>query len=261
VDEILNYWSERARDAHGAPTATTNDIGMRELEGLTLAREIATRNLPAGGHVLDIGCGDGKTTLHLAREFPDLQVFGIDFSPEMITAAETTLREGGFGDRVRFEVGDVRKLADAIGGERFDVITTNRCLINLTSGEEQYDALAQIAGHLAPGGAYLGTENFLGGQAAMNALRRAQGLPEIAVRWHNLFFDEAEFLRRAAPLFSAVELENFSSIYYLVTRVVYSALCQQSGIAPDYGHPIHKIAVSLPTAGDFSPIKLIRAFA
>jgi hypothetical protein len=83
-------------------------------------------------------------------------------------------------------------------------------------------------------------------------------LEEILVRWHNLCFDEAEFIEKAGKIFRDVELINFSSTYYLVTRVVYSALCKNE---PGYEHPIYEIAASLPTAGDFTPIKLVRARA
>jgi hypothetical protein len=129
----------------------------------------------------------------------------------------------------------------------------------LETGEEQFRALREITRHLTEGGFYIGTENFIGGQENLNAMRRAVKLEGIPVRWHNLYFDEAEFISRTAEMFSEVNIVNFSSTYYLITRVVYSALCKMQDVAPDYDHPIHTIAADMPAIGDFSPIKLIKA--
>ncbi len=54
-----------------------------------------------------------------------------------------------------------------------------------------------------------------------------------------------------------VEVDDFTSTYYLVTRVAYSAMCQREGVAPDYEHPLHEIATMLPAVGRFSPIRLV----
>ena len=254
-DRIKAYWDERA--ATTAEAATTNDIGLRRLESATLIAELQRIGVGDGARILDVGCGDGATTLSLAERYPGAAVTGVDFSAQMIALANAKPAR----PNVRFGEADVRQLGQALAGARFDLVVTNRCLINLTSADEQYAALGEIAASLAPGGWYIGTENFMGGQNAMNALRAQAGLGEIPVRWHNLFFDEAAFADRAGRLFSQLEVVNFSSTYYLVTRVVYSALCKREGVEPDYGHPIHDIAAALPATGDFSPIKLIRARA
>jgi SAM-dependent methyltransferase len=210
--------------------------------------------------VLDIGCGDGRTTLELARHFPGTGFHGIDFSSSMIDAARANLvAQPDLEDRVQFSIGDARNLSGAVGQQRFNVVTTNRCLINIPEEREQYLALQQIAEHLADGGLFVGTENFVGGQQALNELRAAVGLPEIPIRWHNLYFDETRFLQKCGALFASSSLEEFSSSYYYVTRVVYSALCRVEGMEPNYTHPIHQVALQLPPHGDFSPIKLIVA--
>jgi hypothetical protein len=83
------------------------------------------------------------------------------------------------------------------------------------------------------------------------------GLPEIPVRWHNLFFNEDEFRSRVAGWFSEILFEDFSSAYYYATRVIYSAMCKARNEEPDYRHDIHKLAVDLPPLGkNFSPIRM-----
>ena len=256
TETIHGYWEDRAATQIGA--ATTNDVYLRKLEQETFIE--ALRRLPLSGEVtlLDVGCGDGATTLEIAAAFPDWTVKGVDFSANMIELANDRLENGDFGN-VSFDVGDATKLADATGGQLFDVITTDRCLINIDDPEGQYAALQGIARQLKPGGHFIGIENFMDGQRAMNAARRDMGLKEIPVRWHNLFFEPDEFRLRADEWFDSVEFDDFASAYYFATRVVYSEMCQMRGEEPDYEHEIHQLATKLPQTGTFSPIRMIVA--
>jgi ubiquinone/menaquinone biosynthesis C-methylase UbiE len=257
--EIKQYWSERATATPaGSVQATTYDVFLREHEIATLKEKIAGLSLPAGSTVVDVGCGDGHSTISLAAEFPALRFIGVDWSDEMLgLAAEKTAAQPEPVDNVSFRVGDMRHLSAALGTDKFAVFVTMRSLINLTSPEEQYDTIAQIAQHLIPGGYYFCIENFMQGQESFNRLRVAMGLPEIPVRWHNIFFDEARYVEELSPYFDSLTFDNFLSSYYLATRVIYSAGCHLVGEEPDYFHPIHRVAVRLPPIGDFCPIKLV----
>jgi hypothetical protein len=90
----------------------------------------------------------------------------------------------------------------------------------------------------------------------MNRARQAVGLPEIPVRWHNLYFEERAFRGMAEPFFDDITFRDFSSSYYFATRVIYSALCTMRGEKIDYNHEIHQLAPRLPWTGQFSPIRL-----
>jgi len=258
-DKIKRYWNERARKTDPASAqATTYDVFLRELEITKLKDKISAASLPHGSTVVDLGCGDGHSTVSLAAAFPTVRFIGMDWSEEMLALAEKRLlAQSGLLDRVSFRLGDMRRLSTSVQADRFEVFLTMRSLINLTSSAEQYNTLAQIAEHLKAGGYYFGIENFVQGQNNFNRLRVAMGLPEIPVRWHNHFFDEEEFLIEAAKFFDSVVIDNFSSSYYLATRVIYSAGCHLMGVEPDYFHPIHQTAGRLPVIGDFSPIKLV----
>lgn len=48
---------------------------------------IARLNLRGNEHLLDVGCGDGKLTVELARRVPRGRVMGMDRSPDMIAYA------------------------------------------------------------------------------------------------------------------------------------------------------------------------------
>ena len=257
-EEIKEYWEERARAHANSPRATTDDIYLRRLELASIIETINELGLPAGGTVLDIGCGDGYTTVGLARALPGLCFLGVDYSPTMIENARRRLSASpDLQARVTFKIGDVGNLKEVCGDEQYDVVTTDRCLINLTSLESQAQAIAQIAKRTKPGGHYVAVENFIVGQSNLNAIRRAVGLPEIPIRWHNLYFRDADFVASAKPFFHDPTFKDFSSSYYFATRVIYSAICQMRGDEPDYEHEIHQLAIKLPWMGQCSPIRMV----
>lgn len=69
--------------------------------------------------VVDLGCGPGLLTLHLAQRWPDAAVVGVDSSPEMISRAVA------LGSRVTFRTGDVREWQPS---PRTDVVVSNATL-------------------------------------------------------------------------------------------------------------------------------------
>jgi ubiquinone/menaquinone biosynthesis C-methylase UbiE len=256
-ERIRQYWEDRAAKSAGSAAATTDDIHMRELEVATLIETIKEIPLPASAKILDVGCGDGHSTVQVSQEFPNLAFLGIDYSPEMIRTAcrELDLLPDLKG-RLKFTVGDVESLDQVCGDTLFDVVVSDRCLINLESAEHQIHALAEIAKHTQRGGTFIAIENFVEGQRNMNEARKSVGLPPIPVRWHNRFFSEEDFVRSVSPYFGRPSFRDFSSSYYFATRVIYSAMCTMRGEVPDYDHEIHRLAVHLPWIGMFSPIRL-----
>lgn len=265
-DKIKHYWDDRAKENPETVTATTNDVYLRELEFRTFVNAITALRAseeiggdPAGAGemlALDIGCGDGHTTINMARHFPNTSFAGVDYSESMVANANRSL-EREPATNVTFSVADATRIAEAFPASSFDVILTDRCLINLDSAEKQYDSIRQISELLRPGGHYIGIENFVEGQERLTAARASMSLPEIPVRWHNLFFKEEEFESQVQKWFSQITFEDFSSSYYFATRVLYSAMCHERGEEPDYQHAIHRLAIDLPpTSKNFSPIRL-----
>jgi ubiquinone/menaquinone biosynthesis C-methylase UbiE len=250
--DVKEYWNERA--AADKANATTNDVFLRELERATLIAQLRRLGCHSGSRALDAGCGDGGTIFALDEAF-GCALSGADYSISMIDLARQALA-GRAGRRIDFTVADVREIGAAFAAQSFDFVSTDRCLINLQTSEDQFAAMGALAGLLRPGGAYLAIENFVEGNDRLNELRGLYGLPPIEIRWHNRFFREADFIAGAKAHFRTIEKFDFSSAYYFATRVVYSALCAAEGTAPDYRHPIHERSANLPPFGDFSPIKL-----
>lgn len=100
--------------------------------------------LPAGGSVLDVGCGAGDP---IARYFieKNYELVGADFSVAMLALARER-----FPEQVWHEA-DMRSL-DL--GRRYDGIVAWDSFFHLTP-DDQRTSLARMAAHLRPGGAIL----------------------------------------------------------------------------------------------------------
>lgn len=248
-ERIREYWEERASSDTSAQS-TTQDFYLREIEFRTLSEWIA-RLIPA--KVLDVGCGDGRTTLRLAMEFPTLDFQGLDYSAAMVKNACGNIAEAG-AKNIRIQTGDITRPLET---GPVDVAYTTRCLINLPSWDLQMLALENIHRCLIPGGYYVMVENFLEGQENFNRVRATFGLPEIPVRSHNLFFERSKLSAYVSTMFDVEGEANISSTYYLVSRVIYSKICKEKSLTPDYFDDHHKYASGLPFAGDFGPVRMI----
>jgi SAM-dependent methyltransferase len=253
IADIRQFWNEQA-EAHGRdPQATTPDRWVREVEIASLSEQLA--GLPDGTAVLDVGCGNGYSVIRLAELHPGLSFAGGDYAPAMVEQARQSLADHPeLEGRVRFEEMDVLELPL---DSAFDVVITDRCLINLPSFAEQQRAIARIAAVVRPGGRYLAVENFHGGQDGLNRERERLGLSPIPIRWHNCFLDETAFAEACSEFFAVDPPLPIASTYYLITRCVYSKLCQMAGEEPGYDHPIYEVATQLPPLGDFGPVKLV----
>jgi trans-aconitate methyltransferase len=75
-------------------------------------------------HILDIGCGDGKITAHLAAVVPQGRVMGIDLSSEMIRFAQAKFSSKDY-PTLSFQVGDARRLPFC---EEFELVVSFACL-------------------------------------------------------------------------------------------------------------------------------------
>ena len=254
-EKIKAYWEERAEKNKGSLTATTDDIYMRELEINTIVDQLKKLRPKKGARIIDIGCGDGNTLIKISGLFPEFDYTGVDYAEGMIENARTRLQASGMRN-LKFVAGDVLELGTQFAGEKFNLVMTDRCLINLESFKLQAKALAEIAGIIDKNGHFLAIENFAEGQDNLTAARLKMGLEPIPVRWHNKFFKEEQFKTACKKHFKAIEILDFSSSYYFATRVLYSAMCKAEGVTPDYAHIIHKLSIDLPWVGCYSPIRM-----
>lgn len=244
--EIWEYWDRRAVTQPAA--ATTNDVWLRTLEVSAMHRAIEISQVQPKT-ILDIGCGDGKTTIALARLMPGVRFTGWDYSPNMIELA----RENAVIGDVKNVGFEVRDFTDA-RFVKYGIVLACRVFINIPNIEDQ-NAAFKIAMDL--GSSLIAIENFKKQQENFETCRKDNGLPVIPVNDNNLYLDEEDLISS----FSHSTVSNFANAYYYATRIVYALSCKRDGAKPDYNHSIHQSAVELSEicTPDIAPMRIICA--
>lgn len=104
-----------------------------------------------GIDVLDLGCGEGRSTLMLAERFPRSRFTGVDLSGTAIRrAARDAVRLRS--KNAKFEIGDAAAMADT---HRFDLVLTFDAIHDQADPAK---VLANIAHALRPDGTYIMVE-------------------------------------------------------------------------------------------------------
>jgi|SRR3989344_3769742 len=250
---VKDFWNKQAKTLKESELATAPDSHYRTLEIKSILKY-----LKKNASVLDVGCGNGFSTLHFARSLPSSTFVGIDYSEEMIRHANSALQKEKLKKgQVTFTVANLLSLSKTpeLEGRKFDCIISERCLINLASWEEQKRALMEMKKMLKKGGRIILTENTQEGLARLNELRKKFDLEQISVRWHNYYMPEKKLLAFVKKEFKFEGMENIGNLYYIISRIVYASLAKREGKEPAYMHPINEIASKLPSLGtyQFSP--------
>jgi len=195
--------------------------------------------------VLELGSGTGYLASRLVDALQAigcaLEYDGVDFS-EVATARATdrglpgcTFHRSDFLDFV------------ASAGATYDYVVTQRSIMAVMEQGPQRLLLEGVRARLAPDGIGLLSEGSNAGFDRLKKLRAQVGLEGFEKVWHSRYLDE-EVIR---DVFPSAECVDFSSVYWLVTRVVYPLFEE-----PKHNQPIHSFAASLPQTGDFGLVKL-----
>jgi SAM-dependent methyltransferase len=113
-----------------------------------------------GARVLELGSGPGFLADHLLRALPNLRYVALDFSPAMHQLAAERLGERAA--RVAFVERSFREPDWSDGLGPFDAIVTHQAVHELRHRDYAPALHAQVRPLLAPGGAYLVCDHFLG---------------------------------------------------------------------------------------------------
>lgn len=253
---ILEHYRKQAEAHRLEPTSTMADETTRNLEisAILACVDHALSQLGPNCRLLELGCGNGYLLSVLSDRQPSLQLTGADYSEDMVELAASRSIPNS---EVRRE--DVRGLT--FQSESFDVVVTERCLINLLEASEQELALGEIFRVLKPGGFAVLIEAFTDGLENLNRGRVELGLPENEVPYHNLWFDKERFLAALAGRFREVDAggarslppRNFLSSHYFISRVLYPAVTHREIL---YNTEFVKFFEFLPPHGAYSPIQL-----
>lgn len=132
-------------------------------------RLISSLSPPAGGRVLEIGCGTGRNLILAARRWPHAQFFGFDISSVMLDKARAEVRKAGVESRITLNSGDAAKGdADLFPGMLFDRIFFSYSLSMIPQWER---SISLAADRLNPCGSLLIAD--FGDQAAWPSFLRA----------------------------------------------------------------------------------------
>ncbi|MBI3825230.1 MAG: methyltransferase domain-containing protein [Candidatus Rokubacteria bacterium] len=143
---------------------------------LGLTEDLLRECIPAGGTVIDVGCGSGRWCRLAARHAA--RVVGIDSSPALVAEARAATAE----PNVDYVIGDVTR---DLGGQRFDVALLVHVLEHVDDAEALLRALAGVAGTLVVEVPDVEAD-------PLNLARRALGCP---------FYSDADHVREyTAPL-------------------------------------------------------------
>jgi hypothetical protein len=71
--------------------------------------DIESKLRSQGGHVLDVGCGDGWASISLAKSFPLVKIDAVDVDLSSINNALRNIREAGLSDRISLHASPIEK--------------------------------------------------------------------------------------------------------------------------------------------------------
>eukprot|EP00757_Euglenozoa_sp_SAG-D1_P014741 gene14741-4368_t len=149
----IGYWPETVARTHHASGASDYDTACEALAMLLLEtgrpqHGDAARQL----RVLDVGCGNGNSTLLFAKSFPDMTMIGLNCSSEQVCAANDRLKaleaKGEQLSRVSFKVGSATDLGQ-FESNSFDVVLALECAFHF---ETRVDFFREALRVLRPGG-------------------------------------------------------------------------------------------------------------
>jgi ubiquinone/menaquinone biosynthesis C-methylase UbiE len=237
---MKNFWQQQAITFGSNVNAVNFDFWAEELETDNIIPFIHENQV-----IADVGCGNGITTLKLAKKFPNSTFIGFDFVPEMVAIANAekdkmNLKNISFYQADLSVESSIKHQTETM----FDVVISKRLLINL-KGNNKFAGISNIYDVLKNDGTYIMIECFLEPLKNINELRSNISLAPIEVKSFNeyLSFDIFESIKKE---FTVKNKIDFLSFYYFMSRILNAKLAKGN---PKYDDPINEIAVLLSKQG------------
>lgn len=216
--QVKKHWDSWAKEFGTSLRATTKSMTIKQLEIFALMK-----HLVPGSKILDVGCGNGYNGIAFIENIPNITVVGVDYSKEMIENAILNAQKLSQEQQkmIGFEVADVLTLPY---NAEFDIVTTDRCIINLTDIDLQKKAIDNCCKALKQGGVFLMLENSQQTYRNQNDARAAVGLSKRNPPSFNLFFDEEIILPYCSSRgLDLLQIDDFGSLHDLMLYVILTA--------------------------------------
>lgn len=107
---------------------------------------------PAGGTVLEVGCGTARNLIVAAKRWPDARYYGFDISDAMLDTARKSVARKGLADKITLAQGDAGRfdVQTLFGLDKVDRVFMSYTLSMIPPWQEAIEIGASV---LAPGGA------------------------------------------------------------------------------------------------------------
>lgn len=260
-DELVKEHYKDEAEKHGASLQSTMEdeiVREREIELiLNFFKSIGVTSKNGALNILDLGCGNGYALSRLSKSLPANAYWGLDFSEDLAAIAKSRKLSN-----CKFTTGDARSLS--LEDNFFDVVYSERCLINILDWEEQKLALKEIGRILKPNGYYLMIECFTDGLENNNRARRECGLEELKEAYHNKYFVKELFFEAIRDKFEVIEPSrlsvnglqlihnNFLSSHYFISRILHALVTKGNQMK---NTEFVKFFSFIPPVGNYSQIQ------
>jgi SAM-dependent methyltransferase len=243
IEEVTRTWNDYYADESRDTAIKDDRFFQLETEEL-VARIVTEATDRATARILELGSATGYVADIVMGAVPQgiaTTYTGVDVSDVACERARARKLPGA-----RFEADDFLSFLGSNENE-YDIVVTQRSIMALLSRAEQTELLQGVRRCLSPGGTAVLSEGTQQALDRLNDLRAQAGVEPFARVWHSLYVDE----QAIKDAFDHVEVHDFSSLYWLLTRVVYPSFEE-----PQHNSPFHSFAASLPQVGDFGLVKL-----
>lgn len=250
---ILDFYREVAKKYGHSSQSTMKDPTIRAYEEVFFCKEIERfieerKTYPV---IADLGCGNGHLLSVIRKQFPQCNLIGIEFTPELYELAlERNL------ENTLILQGDIRDLS--VLNTKVDIAITERVIINLLNDFDKERAFQSIARVLNPQGRYLLCESFVETLLNLNNARREMRLEAIPQSKQNRYMTEDHIKEVEKTGFTeiiGVLSKHHLSTHFYLTRVFHHIVRPEGGKL-EQTEFIRFFNLALgPGVGDYSPIQ------
>ena len=199
---ILEHWDDENVESMQDKYVVESEIAL------------IAQHIGPNAKILDAGCGEGEGTSVYAKK-EGAVVHAVDFSETRLKKAKERLK-----DYENIQYQQVDFLEDYKLDNDYDLIISQRMLINLGEWELQSKVLKDFINMLKTGGKLLTLEGNQEGVDELNQFREAYGLKPIPVRWHNRFLKNEEYISFMKENGMKLVDEGGLGAYFFLTRGV-----------------------------------------